>query len=218
MSRPRISLIGQLRYSETEGLQFSIPCGGRSKSETAWLEALPNADEWPGIQKTKDRGAYARALHADPSYRLAAKRFLERQCRDPQFLLLLGGDRGSFLAYRDKVLRYQSDEPETVRDKERAALLVKHYVLRRERHYERVQREIDALENLEKLGPLSREPIPESVRLFVWQRDKGQCVKCGSRERIEYDHIIPIAAGGSSSERNIQLLCESCNRSKGSTI
>jgi len=30
----------------------------------------------------------------------------------------------------------------------------------------------------------AREPIPENVRLFVWQRDKGQCVRCGSRERF----------------------------------
>src|SRR5713101_8557469 len=58
----------------------------------------------------------------------------------------------------------------------------------------------------------------EDVRLFVWQRDRGQCVKCGSKQRLEFDHIIPVAAGGSNTERNIQLLCESCNRAKGSTI
>jgi 5-methylcytosine-specific restriction endonuclease McrA len=60
--------------------------------------------------------------------------------------------------------------------------------------------------------------IAESVRLFIWQRDRGQCVKCGSQKRLEFDHIIPIAEGGSSTERNIQLLCETCNRSKGVTI
>jgi 5-methylcytosine-specific restriction endonuclease McrA len=63
-----------------------------------------------------------------------------------------------------------------------------------------------------------QEIFPESVRLFVGQRDKGQCVKCGSRERLEFDHIISVAAGGNSTERNVQVLCESCNRSKGSTI
>jgi hypothetical protein len=46
----------------------------------------------------------------------------------------------------------------------------------------------------------SREPIPEAVRLFVWQRDRGQCVKCGSPERLDIDHIIPVAAGGSSTQ------------------
>ena len=125
---------------------------------------------------------------------------------------------GTWWVYRNKVISVESTEPETLRDKATDILMIKHHVLRRERHYERVRREVEALENMEKLEGVSREPIPESVRLFVWQRDRGQCVKCGSRERLEFDHVIPIAAGGSNTERNIQLLCEACNRSKGSTI
>jgi 5-methylcytosine-specific restriction endonuclease McrA len=81
-----------------------------------------------------------------------------------------------------------------------------------------VRREVEALENLEKLEHIPCEPISESVRIFVWQRDKGQCVKCGSHERLEFDHIIPVPEGGSSTERKVQLLCESCNRAKGATI
>ena len=77
---------------------------------------------------------------------------------------------------------------------------------------------MEALENMEKLEGVSREPISESVRLFVWQRDKGQCVKCGSREKLEFDHIIPVTLGGGNTERNVQLLCEGCNRSKGATV
>jgi 5-methylcytosine-specific restriction endonuclease McrA len=91
-------------------------------------------------------------------------------------------------------------------------------VLRCERNCDRIRREVEALEKLEKLERTPREPIPEAIRLFVWQCDKGQCVKCGSPERSEFDHIIPIAEGGSSTERNLQLLCESCNRAKGATI
>jgi len=63
-----------------------------------------------------------------------------------------------------------------------------------------------------------REPIPQEVRDRVWQRDQGRCVQCGSRERLEYDHIIPVAKGGANTERNLQLLCETCNRAKGATI
>ncbi len=64
----------------------------------------------------------------------------------------------------------------------------------------------------------TREHIPKGVKMYVWQRDQGRCVNCGSNEKLEYDHIIPLAKGGSNTDRNIQLLCERCNRSKGSSI
>jgi len=63
-----------------------------------------------------------------------------------------------------------------------------------------------------------RRPIPKDVKMFVWQRDKGQCVECGSNENLEFDHIIPVSKGGSNTERNLQLLCEPCNRQKGASI
>ena len=62
------------------------------------------------------------------------------------------------------------------------------------------------------------ESIPKSVKMYVWQRDGGRCVECGSKEKLEYDHIIPFSEGGSNTDRNLQLLCEPCNRSKGSKI
>ena len=60
--------------------------------------------------------------------------------------------------------------------------------------------------------------ISDEVRLKVWRRDEGKCVKCGCQEKLEYDHIIPVSKGGSNTERNIQLLCEKCNRSKSANI
>lgn len=63
-----------------------------------------------------------------------------------------------------------------------------------------------------------REPIPESVRREVWRRDEGRCVDCGSRERLEYDHIVPVSKGGSNTVRNIELRCEPCNRRKAAGI
>jgi len=63
-----------------------------------------------------------------------------------------------------------------------------------------------------------REAISEEVRIFVWRRDSGQCVRCGSQERLEFDHVIPVSKGGSNTERNIQLLCEVCNRKKGDSL
>jgi 5-methylcytosine-specific restriction endonuclease McrA len=124
----------------------------------------------------------------------------------------------TYWAYKDYVVKVDLDEPESVREDQKESLLVKHFILCRERDYERVKREVEALENLEKLDRSPRKPISESVRLFVWQRDGGSCVKCGSRQLLEFDHIIPLVAGGGNTERNIQLLCETCNRSKGATI
>jgi len=60
-----------------------------------------------------------------------------------------------------------------------------------------------------------RPRISREIQMFVWQRDDARCVQCGSNQNLEFDHIIPFSMGGSSTARNLQLLCESCNRSKG---
>lgn len=63
-----------------------------------------------------------------------------------------------------------------------------------------------------------RMHIPQQVRTVVWRRDGGRCTECGSRENLEYDHIIPVSKGGSNTPRNLRLLCQTCNRRKGATI
>ena len=191
---------------------------GRSADEATqkqWRAAYDSAK----AEYERARTTYIQSLHADENYRKAGTELLEKQRREPQLFLAARGRKSEIITcwqYRDKVLRVEA--PETEVPVEKIPLLLKHHVLRGERNYEKIRREVEALENMEKLEGVSREPIPDNVRLFVWQRDKGQCVKCGSRELLEFDHIIPVAAGGSNTERNIQLLCESCNRSKGSRV
>jgi hypothetical protein len=63
-----------------------------------------------------------------------------------------------------------------------------------------------------------RAPIGEAVRSEVWRRDGGRCVECDSNANLEFDHIIPVARGGATSARNLQLLCRGCNAAKGATI
>ena len=60
--------------------------------------------------------------------------------------------------------------------------------------------------------------IPQEVKDLVWKRDGGICVKCRSNLKLEFDHIIPFSKGGSNTYRNIQLLCEKCNREKSTKI
>jgi len=61
--------------------------------------------------------------------------------------------------------------------------------------------------------------IPAAVKIQVWKRDKGRCVKCGSKENLHFDHIIPYSLGGSSKDaKNIQILCSRHNLEKHDRI
>ncbi len=61
--------------------------------------------------------------------------------------------------------------------------------------------------------------IPSAVKIEVWKRDKGSCVKCGAKENLHFDHIIPFSHGGSSKEaENIQILCSRHNLEKRDRI
>jgi hypothetical protein len=66
-------------------------------------------------------------------------------------------------------------------------------------------------------GP-KRDPIPEDVKLLVWARDGGACVRCGAKKKLHFDHVIPVAKGGGNVEANIQILCEPCNLKKADKI
>jgi hypothetical protein len=83
------------------------------------------------------------------------------------------------------------------------------------RNDRRLKRALAMMEQAEALTAPGRETIPDDVKVFVWNRDGGRCVRCRSNERLEFDHVIPIALGGANTARNLQLLCQACNREKG---
>jgi len=84
------------------------------------------------------------------------------------------------------------------------------------RHFEKLKTKFDEVPNDDSTH--DRPRIPEKVRIEVWRRDGGKCARCGSREKLEYDHIVPISKGGSNTARNIELLCEKHNRSKSNNV
>jgi 5-methylcytosine-specific restriction endonuclease McrA len=74
------------------------------------------------------------------------------------------------------------------------------------------------------------------LRVAVYSRDKFSCQRCGAKaespgatydgrytltanngEYLVLDHIIPRRAGGPNVVKNLQTLCDQCNRVKGST-
>ena len=61
--------------------------------------------------------------------------------------------------------------------------------------------------------------IPTAVKLEVWTRDKGQCVLCGSKENLHFDHDLPYSKGGTSlTAANVKILCAKHNLSKSNKI
>jgi len=59
----------------------------------------------------------------------------------------------------------------------------------------------------------SRKAIPRSTQREIWRLAKGCCQYpgCGSRYRLELDHIVPHAQGGSDSIENLRLYCRTHN-------
>jgi len=99
-------------------------------------------------------------------------------------------------------------------------ILLKESVYKENSKFEKLQKQIEIFEKISTNNDeiKKREPIPEEVKFEVWRRDEGKCVNCGSKENLEFDHIIPFSKGGSNTVRNLQLLCESCNRKKSDKI
>ena len=64
----------------------------------------------------------------------------------------------------------------------------------------------------------SPRAIPASVRRTVWARDAGCCTftapdgtRCGSRWKLELDHVVPAALGGPPTIDNLRLRCRTHN-------
>jgi 5-methylcytosine-specific restriction endonuclease McrA len=63
-----------------------------------------------------------------------------------------------------------------------------------------------------------RDVIPDDVKQMVWMRDGGRCPQCGAQDELQFDHIIRVTMGGSSSPENLQILCSPCNRRKSAGL
>ena len=103
---------------------------------------------------------------------------------------------------------------------EEAELLVKNQWHKHHKKLERLKKDVHLREKIERgeISPRNRGPISEDVKAVVWRRDEGKCVKCGSQEDLQFDHIIPFSKGGGDTVANLQILCGPCNREKSDRI
>ena len=101
---------------------------------------------------------------------------------------------------RELARQWREANPERRQELKRAD-----YRRNREKYIKRAVRRTQALRAADRRVILERE----FRRLYA-----SPCASCGTRERIEADHIIPIARGGRHSIGNLQPLCRACNRSK----
>jgi len=61
--------------------------------------------------------------------------------------------------------------------------------------------------------------IPTEIKKEVWDRDKGQCVICGAKVELHFDHDLPYSKGGTSiSSANVRILCARHNLQKSDKI
>lgn len=59
--------------------------------------------------------------------------------------------------------------------------------------------------------------MSSDIGIKLFEAQSGKCAICRVKlgEKYELDHIVPLILGGGNEDGNIQLLCVTCNRSKG---
>ena len=87
-------------------------------------------------------------------------------------------------------------------------------LISREMRNQRQLNNARAIRHAGNVAATKRQAIPDDVKQFVFERDKGQCVNCHSQVELQFDHVIPVSLGGSNSLENLQVLCGPCNRKK----
>jgi len=137
---------------------------------------------------------------------------------------------------RERRKEYAEKNPEKV-----AAGKLRHY----EKHKERIladskKRRLDNIDHYKALSKIWRENNKEAVRTLnrnrklrlkmvegkhsasdisnILKLQKNKCAACAvviSGSNYHVDHIQPIALGGSNWPSNLQILCPTCNMSKG---
>ncbi len=81
-------------------------------------------------------------------------------------------------------------------------------------------KEIPSPERLERITQPNPRFIPAPIKRTIWKKHDGQCCyenpvtkqRCNSKHFLEFEHIQPIAKGGTSEKNNLRLYCRTHNQ------
>lgn len=166
----------------------------------------------PGFWTGKGPGELAIGRKFYVAGRFTTKEFAELQAAQQQFPARIArvGQR-NYWQFQD---RFYWENDELRADQIHALLVTRDQ--RRLQQIDRAQATL-AMGATPRSSP-TRRSIPDDIKQYIWTRDGGSCRACGSTAELQYDHIIPLAMGGSNNSENLQILCGPCNRSKSAGL
>lgn len=114
--------------------------------------------------------------------------------------------------------------PKTKDEEEEEAELRREILAEEEKRKEAVrrhERKEELRRQMAETGEIEGKPsryIPQDIREAVLARDGYRCVRCGSTQYLEVDHIFPYSLGGTNELSNLQTLCRKCNAEKSNKL
>ncbi len=214
------------KVAELVGNEIIIPDGESARDFAAALTNTVSASDLSGsppqwyFRVTIGEGKEARKVAVGLVSFMSETKFRQSaECPYADIVTIAPGERRAFAFFRNSFFmpsRFFVNQAEC----EEFMLRVKRLKYREEEELTALRSyvaNVEAAMQFQKNGP-KRDPIPEDVKLLVWSRDGGACIRCGSKSELHFDHIIPVAKGGSGTAANIQLLCEPCNLKKSDKI
>lgn len=148
----------------------------------------------------------------------------ERAMKEPLVLNPIDGSKKEEKAvfhwlwvFRDGL--YITERPPQPSEHEEVSLRIKALHFQADDSLRRLREQVSNFAAVEEIAKGSvRRAIADDVKMLVWTRDGGRCVRCGSAEQLHFDHIIPLARGGGDHAENIQILCRVCNLTKSDRL
>lgn len=86
-------------------------------------------------------------------------------------------------------------------------------------HLEQADFDVSNADDSTRVELRNSRQIPSHIKIAVFKRDKGRCVRCGAQDQLHFDHDLPFSKGGTSVlAENVQILCARHNLAKSANV